>query len=61
VSVVPTQTFGLSQTAFQRRRYDNSPACVTDVLANNWGKKCEPVHKKSKHFAFVQKVLGGHQ
>jgi len=53
--------FGLSQTALQRRCYDNSLACVAQVIAGKWDKKCEPVHKRGKYFGFVQKVPGGHQ
>ena len=53
--------FGLSQTALQRRRYDNSHACVAQVIAGNWDKKCEPVHKRGKYFSFVQEVPGGYR
>ena len=59
--VLPKHSFGVSHTVLQWRRYDNFHACVTHVLASNWGKKCESVHKKGKDFVVVQEVPGGHQ
>jgi hypothetical protein len=48
--------------AYRTRRFSAVVMTVSmPVIASSWGKKCESVHKRGKHFGVVQKVPGGHQ
>jgi hypothetical protein len=48
--------------AYRRRCLSDAVMTVSmPVIASNWGKKCESVHKRGKGFGVVQKVPGGYQ